>query len=138
MQIVDCNVRIGGSVLHVVPKQDVTPAEIIVLQQIHGTDAVQDVRPKRMDKRSHTEEFDRLRRTYGRNGLQSVDGEPSVLLDRLFPGAIKRLPVTLKDIGMGHLITGGKAPEPKEEANGGGEEATEDAQGGEAAGEGDA
>lgn len=118
MQLCEVMVRLAGSVQHTVPKQNVTPAEIVILQRIHGTDAVTDIRPTRMDKRSHADEYERLQRIYGKNGRTTVEGEPSVLLDRLFPGAIKKLPVTLKDIGLGHLMNPNAraeeaAPEPE-------------------------
>lgn len=100
MQLCDIQLRIAGSLNHVVPKQDVTPAEILVLRRLHGDDAVIDIRPTRQDKRQHSFEWDRLVAMYGQNGSSSTDGQ-SVLLNDLFPGAIKKLPVSLAEIEQG-------------------------------------
>jgi hypothetical protein len=97
MQLYDVSVRIGGNLNSVVPKQDVTAAEILVLRRLHGDDAVIDIRPTNMDKRSHGAEWARLVDIYGRNGSSSVDGA-SVVLESIFPGAVKTLPVKLDDI----------------------------------------
>jgi len=100
MQLSDIDLRLGGAVTSVVPKQDVTPAEILILREIHGADSVVNIRPTRMDKRSHAQEWDRLVSRYGGNGASSPSGA-GVVLDRLFPGAIKRLPVHLAEIEPG-------------------------------------
>lgn len=98
MELCDIELRLAGNLQHVVPKQDVTPAEILILREIHGPDAVVNIRPKKMDKRSHGAEWERLVARYGKNGQSAGPGGSSVLLDNLFPGAVKRLPVSLAEI----------------------------------------
>lgn len=44
MQICDCLVLIGGDIRNSVIKKNVTAAEVAVLRQIHGTDAVRDIK----------------------------------------------------------------------------------------------
>lgn len=112
MQLSNIVLRIGGSVLHTVPKALVTPAEILVLQRIHGHDAVVDVRPVKKDKnRSHAAEFERLAQLYDGAAQASAPGDESKsILGTLFPGAMKKLPMTLKEIGMDGLV----APLPEE------------------------
>jgi hypothetical protein len=43
-QLCRCTVAIGGDIRSVVPKTQVTPAEIMLLQSIHGADAVTNIR----------------------------------------------------------------------------------------------
>jgi hypothetical protein len=109
MQLSNITVRLGGSVLHTVCKVDVTPAEILVLQHIHGEDGVIDIRPSRFDKRrQQAAEFERLAQLYdaGAGSFVSSNGEEnSPIMSKLFPGAMKKLPVHLKDIGLGHLMS---------------------------------
>ena len=104
MQICNCEVRLGDSAGHTVPKVDVTPAEILILQAIHGASAVVNIRPVKQDRRSNNEEWDRLQGTYGRSSDGLMDAGNGELLTKLFPGAMPKLPVTLKDIGMQHLM----------------------------------
>jgi hypothetical protein len=105
MRLCDLTVRLNDSTGHTVHKQDVTPAEIVVLQQIHGNSAVVDIVPKTEIKRTQAEEWERLQGIYGRNPDGLMDAGNGDLLEKLFPGAIssKRLPVTMQDIGLGHL-----------------------------------
>lgn len=127
MQICDADVRIGDSNNHVVPKQDLTPAEILVLREIHGPAAVINIRPTGSENRNHQAEFERLRERYGKAGAMSAEGKPSVVLDRLFPGAVKQLPLRLADIGLGHVDRPEPAaPAPSEEK----QNASEEGQGG--------
>lgn len=107
MQLVNCEVRLGGSQLHTVPKANVTPAEILVLRFLHGDDAVQNIRPGKVDKTiRHETEYDRLASIYGGSQFKSEPGEESkAVMPTLFPGAMKKLPTTLQEIGLGHLLS---------------------------------
>lgn len=102
MQICSATIRLAGSVQNTVYKTDITPAEILVLQSIHGGDAVIDIVPIETKQRSQHEEWDRLTGLYDRSGgPDTPDGREDVsIVSRLFPGAVKRLPVTLKEIGL--------------------------------------
>lgn len=106
MQLCNIVLRLGGSLLHTVPKTDVTPAEILILKRIHGDDAVVDIRPTKFDKKRHQDgEWERLQLAYDRSSaFKSSPGEESgsVLLS-LFPGAMKRLPTTLSEIGLADI-----------------------------------
>lgn len=106
MQLCNITLRLGGSLLHTVPKTGVTPAEILVLQRLHGNDAVTDIRPVKFDKnRGHLTEYDRLAQLYDGAAQASAPGEESgALLGKLFPGAMKKLPRTLKEIGITGLV----------------------------------
>jgi hypothetical protein len=90
MQRVTCLVRLDGDPLNTVQKSGVSPAEIVILNDIHGggdTAAVTNIQPNEMDKVTHSSERSRLRGIYGHH-----------VVDRLFPGEFSRLPVTLKEI----------------------------------------
>jgi hypothetical protein len=111
LQKANCIVRLGGDLSNAVPKLGVTPAEILILRFIHGDDAVVDVRPTEFDKKVRMEqEVDRLARRYdaGSNFVSTPgeDRDRKSIIETLFPGAIKRLPLTLEEIG----IDSGKAP----------------------------
>lgn len=111
MQLCNVTVRNGGSLLHTVPRLNVTPAEILILQRIHGEDAVVDIRPTRVDKTIRPEIlWDQLVRRYERNTAFAPrpGDERKSLMAELFPGAVKKLPATLDEIGLGHLA--GDAP----------------------------
>jgi hypothetical protein len=99
MQLCDIELRLGGQLTSTVHKQDVTPAEIQVLWAIHGEDAVTNVRPRKMDKRTHKAEYDRLVGLYGRAPDGLMDAGNGALLEKIYPGAQKVLPVSLGDIG---------------------------------------
>ncbi|API60535.1 hypothetical protein BSL82_15630 [Tardibacter chloracetimidivorans] len=104
MQLCNVEVRLGDSAGHTVRKSDVTPAEILVLRAIHGESAVVDINPTKMSKRAQHEEWDRLQRSYGRTPAGLTDAGNGSLLEKLFPGAQKNLPVSLKDIGLAELM----------------------------------
>ena len=104
MQLCNITVRIGGSLLHTVPLTDATPAEILVLKHLHGDDAVVDIMPTRMGKTKQDSEWERLSAKYDKASSMSVLGDSSKsIMASLFPGAMRKLPITLKEIGMGHL-----------------------------------
>lgn len=108
MQLSNAVVRLDGSQLNTVYKKDVTPAEILVLKRLHGDDAVVDIRPTRVDRnRRHQSEFERLQHKYDRaSTFVSTPGEEhKSVMASLFPGAMRKLPLTLEEIGLGHLMS---------------------------------
>lgn len=108
MQLCNATVRHGGSLLHTVHKTGITPGEILILKHIHGQDAVVDIRPTSFSKSiRQSEEFDRLAHTYDRaSAFSGSPGETSKsLMSTLFPGAMKKLPTTLEEIGLGNLLS---------------------------------
>ena len=115
MQICSATIRLAGSVQNTVHRADITPAEILVLQAIHGQDAILDIVPLEKVTRSQNEEWDRLTGRYDRmGGPDTPDGKEDVsIVARLFPGAVKRLPVSLSEIGMEDREAPEPAAEPK-------------------------
>lgn len=102
MRVYSCVVNCGGNVLNQVRKPEVTAAEIILLQSIHGEDAVTDIMPIRMDKRSHAAERDRLGGIYGDDKV-----------GRTFGPSFNPLPVKLADDNarVRKIMTPEKKPE---------------------------
>lgn len=102
MQICSATIRLAGSVQNTVFRNNLTPAEILILQAIHGGDAVIDILPIEKIERTQNAEWDRLTGQYDRSGgPDTPDGKDEVsIVSRLFPGAVKRLPVTLSEIGL--------------------------------------
>lgn len=86
MQLYDCTVRLGGSMMNEVAMEATTAAQIMVLRSIHGEDAVVRIAAKKMDKRSHREERARLNGLYGTKRVDDLFGNPI---------AAPRLPVKL-------------------------------------------
>lgn len=107
MQLSNITLRLGGSMLHTVPIANATPAEILVLRRIHGDDAVVDVRPTKIDKaRRHEAEYERLAVKYDRAASANAPGDDhKSIMATLFPGAMKKLPVSLTEIGLGHMLS---------------------------------
>jgi hypothetical protein len=70
-------------------KEGVTAAEILLLRQIHGDDAVIDIVQTKLSTRSHAEELRRLSEIYG----------PTIVA-QAWPGVAPRLPSNLKDAGL--------------------------------------
>lgn len=102
MQICSATIRLAGSVQNTVFRSNITPAEILILQAIHGGDAVIDILPIEKIERTQNAEWDRLTGLYDRSGgPDTPDGKDDVsIVSRLFPGAVKRLPVSLSEIGL--------------------------------------
>jgi len=95
MQLYRADVKIGRSEIgpyktHVLAKEELTAAEIMVLRFIHGDDSVVNVKRTRMDKRAHAAEWDRLEKLYA-----SDKGNPAVSV--FGPAGASRLPVDLPE-----------------------------------------
>lgn len=74
MQLYNAKVRLSGNVLNEVERNAITAAEVIVLQAVHGADAVVNVKPVKMDKRNHRDERDRLEYRYGKPRIEQLFG----------------------------------------------------------------
>jgi len=96
VQHVKCKVFLAGDRNHQVHIPDATVAEAVVLEHIHGSGSVTDVKPTRMGKEEHSEERERLRRKYH----PKAGEDRRSIVDSLFPGANAKLPISLKDIGV--------------------------------------
>lgn len=96
MQLYECVVRLGGSLLNEVRKSDVTAAEITVLRALHGgNDTVVQIKPTSTVKRDDYEERDRLNTVYGR-ALAKEQHLGS--LDRLFGHETVPLPQSIRGV----------------------------------------
>lgn len=89
MQLYQCQVRHAGSRDMVIYKEDMSPADIVLLKHLHGADSIVGVSPTREAKRQHVKERERLVDTYGAKVFASV-----------FPGAVPRLPMNLAEAGL--------------------------------------
>lgn len=89
MELYQAEVCIGGLITNTVLKEEVTASEILILQQIHGSDAVRKIKPLGNKQREYQKEYDRLVRSYGPRRVQAV-----------FPGARPVLPQKLADVGI--------------------------------------
>lgn len=98
MQTATVMVRLGGDMLNTHPKENVTPAEFVILQAAHGHDAVSLV-PGTIDEKKHNraETVDYLRRQY------RLKAEGTCYFDKLFPGAFPNLPIRFAEIGLGEV-----------------------------------
>lgn len=64
MKLYSCKLRLAGATTNEVGKPDVTAAEIEVLRELHGADAVVDIKEAGENALSSAEERARLRRIY--------------------------------------------------------------------------
>ena len=74
MQLYDAKIRLANGVMNEVLKRGLTAPEVICLQRIHGSDAIVDIRPRRMGKHKHDEERARLEQRYGAGIVQELFG----------------------------------------------------------------
>lgn len=95
MQTATVMVNIGGDAGNTVEKYNVTVSEIVVLQKIHGSDAVVNIRPGETIDRSSKAERARLDYEYG--APQDDGSKRSKVVDLLFPGAAARLFETFEE-----------------------------------------
>lgn len=65
MQTYSGTIRLAGSLYNEVSKSGMTPAEVILLRKIHGSDAVVDLEPSGEINRTDTTERRRLEDIYG-------------------------------------------------------------------------
>lgn len=65
MNTYHCQVRLGGNILHTVPRVHVTEMELKLLRHLHGADAVVDVKAAGETEVSERQELVRLARRYG-------------------------------------------------------------------------
>lgn len=73
MRLLDCQVRLGGNINHVVPRYNVTDHEVIMLRDIHGNDAVVGIKlTKGEADRTDMEECVRLASIYGQEKVESL------------------------------------------------------------------
>lgn len=65
MKLLNCTVRLGGDLLHAVPKERISEREVMLLRHIHGSDAVVDLKQVGEIEIAAMDEYHRLARFYG-------------------------------------------------------------------------
>lgn len=110
MQLYNCKVRLHGSLLNEVRKEDVTASEIFVFRALHGDDAVVEIEHTGRQAKGRTDmaERERLNHEYGA-GLSTIDHVKS--LNGIF-GAMGSLPQAMP--GVAHLKAGAAPKKVKE------------------------
>lgn len=89
MQIVSCEILLGGDLTNTVVKHGVSVPEVAILAQIHGIGSVRRLKIEGKDNRTTVSEKDRLNGIYGEK-----------VVSKLFPGAVPQFPKYIKDLGL--------------------------------------
>lgn len=76
MKLYECKLRLAGNPLDEVRRYDVTAAEITLLKDIHGADALAEVKESGTVERDADQERDRLEQVYGERRVVKVFGVP--------------------------------------------------------------
>lgn len=100
MQVYSGKIRLSGSVLNEVRKETLTAPEIIVLREIHGNDAVVDIKATGTIKRTDAEERQRLYAQYA----SVEDNNPEKLKGKI---AMMRNLFGHDSMGLPHKLTDG-------------------------------
>jgi hypothetical protein len=119
MQTANVLLALGGKRGESVPKYGVTPAEVVVLQHLHGQDAVYEIDIlSETVERTNRQEIERLRQFYSR---REGDRYISPAIDALFPGVGATVPKTFADLELIDDLfvvterkTGSEAKEPQQ------------------------
>lgn len=90
MQVVNCTVAIAGDMRNTVAKENITVAELIILRELHGHDAVRNIQVVGKASVDSHEERERLAGIYAK--------PPTIVRDVL--GATGPVPKTLKEAGI--------------------------------------
>lgn len=97
MEVANIVLSLAGDAGNTVPKFNVTAAEIAVLREIHGEEAVHDIEPIGTIERTSRAERQRLTEIYGRMH-EGQRRAPAV--ERLFPGAAARVFETIEELEL--------------------------------------
>lgn len=113
MQICTATVRLGGLITNTVHMTEVTPSEIVILQSIHGKDSVTDIIPTHVVPRAQLDEWERLTKKYDEGQVATSDDVdlPRSRLEKLFPGAVKRMFTTLDEAGLSAYVDPNRLPQ---------------------------
>lgn len=99
MDVVNCEVALGGDRGNTVLKRGLTVAELAIMMAMHGEDAVFNIEPAGKITRRNRDERDRLKATYAAQrvrGDEDWEGKPVVEL--LYPGAAARVHEELDEL----------------------------------------
>lgn len=92
MQILNAMVALGGDRNNMLWKRELTPIEVVLLQQMHGSDSVTSIEPAGNVERDAQEEISRLRAAYPMQPHRVTD------LWRDFPG--DRFPMRISNLNL--------------------------------------
>jgi hypothetical protein len=111
MQYANILLALGGDGGNQVPKFFVTPAEVLILQAIHGNQALTEVdiidlndahltaeQIETYEDRTNAEELARLREVYRHARVDDGNGSQLLVVSSLFPGAGAKVPESFTDI----------------------------------------
>lgn len=109
MQVATILLNIGGDAGNQVPKYNVTPSEVHVLQLLHGSDAVNEIEITGDEKRTSKQERERLVHIYAQPQPNGERRSPAI--DTLFPGVAARLYENFSEMDLeDHVYKGGNGP----------------------------
>lgn len=97
MQLYECKVRLGGSLLNEVRKHDQTAADVIMLRSLHGEDAVLDVKHTGSVERTSAAQRQIMQENYGTGVFDSSTSGASHM-QRVFGPFGMALPVHLDGV----------------------------------------
>lgn len=73
MKLYNCQVRLSGNINHTVPRFACTEHEILVLRNLHGNDAIVNIKQVGDDtERSESSEYRRLATAYGQDKIENL------------------------------------------------------------------
>ena len=102
-------IALGGDLNNTVPKRNITAGELAVLQVIHGNDAILDIEPSGVVKRSMRAERSRLDTIYSTDQKRK---DKSCPVGALYPGAAARIFQRLDELQLASVqFKPGMAPE---------------------------
>lgn len=101
MEYAKAEIRIAGSNDNTVIRE-VSAAEVPLLRSIHGPAVFAKIEKSRSDAVGSIEERDRLSKLYAED-----------LLEKLFPGALGKLPLTLAEVGVEQPVVEAPAKKAK-------------------------
>jgi len=92
MELAKVEIRLNGSLANTVVRHSVTPAELLVLRELHGDECLASINWQGKVNTTHEQVLENMRSFYNTESGKKA-------LERLFPGASPKLPPTFKDIG---------------------------------------
>lgn len=88
-------IRLSGSVLNEVIKENMSAAEVMILRRLHGNDALIGLQEVTSDKTPHEQELEYLKKTY----CSSSQNRTKINFEQMFPEHIP-LPNRLRDFDV--------------------------------------
>jgi hypothetical protein len=112
VKLYSCKIRLGGSVVNEVRKDSVTAAEIVLLQVLHGEDAVSEIIEAGEVTRSDAEERERLvAALYDADAVRATFGVAAIPLPKEIAGAGKPEPIVVDEPVVRRRVKAEASPE---------------------------